>query len=94
VKVHRNGSDKLVAICDENLLGKELEVAGYRIVVSGEFYGGERVPVSRIWEYLEGATMVNAIGDCVVQELSKRIPAASLAAVRVGGVLHVQLLLR
>lgn len=93
MKVHKYGTNVVVALCDENLLGKELDAGGFKLVISSEFYGGERVPLNRLWEYLDGATVVNAFGDLVVSELVKRMPAVELAAVRIGGVLHVQLLL-
>ncbi|MEM0023093.1 MAG: DUF424 family protein [Thermofilaceae archaeon] len=94
VKVHRQGGDMLVAVCDEELLGRELDTGSFKLPIRPEFYAGERVPLDRLWEYLEGATMINAFGDRVVSELAKRIPIINLAAVRIGGVLHVQLILR
>lgn len=94
VKVHKQGKDMLVAICDEELLGRELDAGGFKLTIRPEFYEGERVPLDCLWEYLGEATMVNAFGDRVVSELARRIPIVNLAAVRIGGVLHVQLILR
>jgi len=95
VKVHRVGRDTVVALCDAELLGRELLVGnGLKIHISREFYSGELIPLSSLWEYVEKATIVNAFGNAVVEELAKRIAAVRHAAVNLGGVLHVQLLLR
>ncbi len=95
VKVHRSGNDVVVAVCDEELLGRELDLGAFKVRVSAEFYGGERIPLSELWSYIGGgATVVNAFGEGVVSELGKRIPSVKLAAVNVGGVPHVQLVLK
>ena len=95
VKVHRVGKDVVVALCDAELLGRELQVGnGLKIRIRREFYSGNLIPVSSIWEYVDKATVVNAFGNAVVEELARRITAVRLAAVNLGGVLHVQLLLK
>ncbi|MCS7104933.1 MAG: DUF424 family protein [Thermofilaceae archaeon] len=94
VKVHRQGEDVLVAVCDEELLDKKINVSTLVIHVSKEFYGGERIPIKMIWDFMKDATIVNAIGNAVVSELAERIPAVHYAAVNLGGIPHVQLLLK
>jgi len=94
VKVHRRGKDVLVAVCDEELLGSEIRAGDLRLCIREEFYGGERIPLSQLKEYLREATIVNAIGNDVVKELAKWVDVVMDAAVELGGVLHVQLLLR
>jgi len=94
VKVHKHGKDTVVALCDAELLDKEIFFNGLRIRISREFYGGNLIPVSSLWEYVDEATVVNAFGNAVVEELARRITAVRLAAVNLGGVLHVQLLLK
>jgi hypothetical protein len=90
VKVHKHGKDTVAALCDAELHDKEILINGLRIRISREFYGGNLIPVSSIWEYVENATVVNAFGNAVVEELAKRIAAVRHAAVNLGGVLHVQ----
>jgi hypothetical protein len=94
VKVHRVGKEVVVALCDAELLDKEIFINGLKIRISREFYSGELIPLSSLWEYVENATVVNAFGNAVVEELAKRIAAVRHAAVNLGGVLHVQLLLK
>lgn len=92
--MHKRGKDVVVAICDEDLLGSEIRAGSLRLRVGEEFYGGERIPLSSLREYLRDATIVNAIGNDVVEELAKWVDVVMDAAVELGGVLHVQLLLK
>lgn len=94
VKVHWRGREAVVAICDEELLGKDIEAKGLRIRIDESFYGGDRVPLNQVWKYVEGASIVNAFGNAVVSELAKKVEAIRLASIEIGGVLHVQLILR
>lgn len=94
VKVHRRGKDVVVAVCDEELLGLSLYANGFEIKVDKEFYGGERVPISALWDYLREATIVNAIGNHVVAAIAEKISVAAEAAVELGGKLHIQLILK
>ena len=91
VKVHRRGKDTIVAACDEELLGRVLDHCGVRIEVKESFYKGVRIPLDRLNEYLREATIVNLLGNGVVREAAKVNRVIMDAAVRVGGVLHVQL---
>lgn len=91
VKVHRSGGETIVAICDEELLGKELVEGELKIRIGEEFYGGELVEIEKVVEYIRGASMVNVFGNNSVNELSKVYPKLIEAAIEVGGVLHVQI---
>ena len=90
VKVHIRGEDVVVAACDEELVGKVLEGHGLRVEVSEKFYKGERIPLSALRHYLRRGTIINLLGNDVVREAAKESPVLLLAAVEIGGVLHVQ----
>ena len=92
VKVHIKGKEKIVAICDEELLGKVLRDEKVQIEVKVEFYGDRRVPVSEIYKYISDATVINLLGNNVVKELAKDNSLILDAAIKIGGVLHVQLI--
>lgn len=92
--MHRSGGDVIVAICDEDLLGKKLDAGRFQIHLREDFYGGDRVPVSQLRHYISEATIINAFGDNAVRELAAMFDAVEYAAIKVGGVLHVQLILK
>jgi len=90
VKVHVRGKDVVVAACDENLVGTVIEEGDLRLEVKEEFYKGERIPLSMLGEYLRRGTIINLLGNDVVSEAAKYNPILMIAAIRIGGVLHVQ----
>lgn len=92
IKIHKRGKEKIIAICDEELLGKILKDEKLQIEVKAEFYGGEKVPLSEIYKYISDATVINLLGNSVVAELAKNNSLIMDAAIRIGGVLHVQLI--
>ncbi|RLF60750.1 MAG: hypothetical protein DRN16_04445, partial [Thermoplasmata archaeon] len=47
------GSDVLLAVCDENLLGKEIHFDDSVFEIKKDFYGENRCTVEEIKEFLE-----------------------------------------
>ncbi|RLE62428.1 MAG: DUF424 domain-containing protein, partial [Thermoprotei archaeon] len=82
----------IVAICDEDLLGKVLEEKGVRFEVKEDFYRGELVDVERALELVETGTIVNLVGETIVSALAERNDVVKLAVVEIAGVPHVQLI--
>jgi len=95
VKVHHSPTgETVVAACDEELLGKRIKLeSGATIEVSRSFYGGVLIEGDELDKYLNQATIVNLLGDRVVSYAISRGMAVEKAAIRVGGILHVQLFL-
>ncbi len=92
VKLHRESGETIVAICDENLLGRVIEYRGIRIRIDREFYGGIKVPVESIHEYIAMGSVVNLIGNNVVREAAKKNKLLLDAAIDLNGILHVQII--
>jgi len=90
VKIHRSGGETIVAICDEELLGKELEEGKLRVKIDESFYGGDLVELDKILYYVKHASMANIIGNSSVRKVAEMYPGVLEAAVSIGGVLHVQ----
>lgn len=61
-KVHKGKYSDVIAVCDENILGKTLEEGKYCIKVSEHFYKGERGNAATIAPLLRNATNINLIG--------------------------------
>ena len=56
----------MVAICDKNLLGKEIGKE-FKIKVKEEFYGGELVDEDKAVELMKKATISNLLGKEIVK---------------------------
>lgn len=67
LKVHDHKPHYMVALCDEDLLGKTLSKGEIKFVISEEFYGGTLMEFEECLTHFEKATIVNLIGKHAVQ---------------------------
>ncbi|MCE7733840.1 MAG: DUF424 family protein [Candidatus Heimdallarchaeota archaeon] len=61
-RIHQNGKDKIAAICDENIKGRELLHNGVKILIKSEFYGEEIFRPDEVLIELLSCTSINAFG--------------------------------
>ena len=82
--------ERIVAICDSDLLGLKL-VDGERVLhVDPRFYGGQLVPISVAMKEAKAATIVNLVGENSVSAAVREGIIHPMAVVRVAGVPHAQ----
>lgn len=86
-KFHEQGRDKLLAACDEDLLGKTLD----EFVVSERFYGGEIVEEKEFENRLDECTIANLIGESVINTAKKKGLVGDEGLILVSGVPHAQI---
>ena len=67
IRVRETLDHVLVAVCDENLLGKTLIEGKIKFNVSKEFYGGELVDTATCIKHLKNATVANMVGKDTVE---------------------------
>lgn len=94
VKIHEIENYTIIAICDEDLLGKELHDAklGISIKIDPLFYGGEILGFDEIIPLLNRANVINAIGNNIVKRLSEAGYINSESdAIEINGIKHVQI---
>lgn len=93
LKLHHSTTGELVAaVCDQELLGKRIDVRnGLTVEVAQSFYGGNLLEEDQVFEHIEHATIVNLVGNEIVERAVKRGLAHSSAAVKLGGVSHLQI---
>jgi hypothetical protein len=70
-KVFQTRQDLVVALCDENLLGKEIGGSDVRIKVSENFYGGKVVSETVAVRLMKKASIGNIIGKSIVELAEK-----------------------
>lgn len=68
LKVHRQGKETLIAVCDSDLLGKEFREGNLHIEVYPDFFGEEESSLSEVETALLGATMANFVGYKAVRQ--------------------------
>lgn len=68
LRIHQSGGKKVVAVCDEGLLGRVLEEGGRCIDLARHraFYEGKKADVKEVEEALESFDSANLVGKSAV----------------------------
>lgn len=82
--------EKIVAICDKDLLGVKLVEKNIVLNVDPHFYQGELVPLSYAIREAKTATILNIIGENIVNAAIREGLIHPQAVIRVAGVPHAQ----
>ncbi|MGC9009485.1 MAG: DUF424 domain-containing protein [Sulfolobales archaeon] len=96
VKVHRSEEYTILAICDQDLLGRTLNDSRLNIIIriDPSFYGGELLEFDEIIPLLREANMINAIGNKIVRRLSEIGFISNEAdALEIDGIKHIQIVI-
>ncbi len=67
IKVYTTQGEILLAACDDKVLGKTFSEGEFQLAVSESFYGGERVSREHFIKELKKASIVNLVGDKVIE---------------------------
>jgi len=62
VKIHRSSDSEVVAVCDKELIGKELNSGELFLKVSETFYKGELKDKKEVKRILKEAKNINLVG--------------------------------
>lgn len=95
IKLHHSKTgETILAVCDEELLGKRLKLnEQFSIEVSQSFYGGVLVARDDLDKYLKQATIVNMLGEKAISYAVRKGFIVEKAVIKVGGIPHIQLYL-
>lgn len=67
LKAYEQGAERLVAVCDCDILGRTFSEGHLKIDVSPDFFGEEKASCAEIEAALTSATMANFVGHKTVQ---------------------------
>lgn len=90
LRVRRVNNEVLVAICDEEIVGKTFREGKLKIEVKKEFYCGELVPIEKGIEAIKEGTIVNIVGNNIVSEAINAGLIHPQAIIKIEGVAHAQ----
>ena len=91
VNVRRMGRRVLLAVCDAELLGKVLKDGKIRFDVRRDFYDGLRMSVEEAVDLMEQCTIVNMIGQNIVEKAVEKGLVHPDAILDISGVPHAQI---
>jgi hypothetical protein len=88
IKIHVRDTERLLAACDEELVGKQFSENGMRLKVSEIFYKGELVTEETFRERMKSVTVMNLVGDRAVSIAQDAGYVSDIVVI--GGVKHAQ----
>ena len=71
LKIYKDGSERLVAVCDRNIIGKSFEYNGVTIGVSDKFYGKMDYTEEEVIQEILRSSSINAMGKDICNLLIK-----------------------
>ncbi|MCX8175921.1 MAG: DUF424 family protein [Candidatus Bathyarchaeota archaeon] len=94
VKIMKVRNDIVIAICDEDILGKVFEDKdrGLKLDVKEKFYRGVKVKLTEVIQYIEKATIANIVGRKAVSLAVEKGLISSSGILWIGGIPHAQLI--
>jgi len=90
IRIHVRDGERLLAACDEELLGMTFTEGEMRLRVSEIFYKGEIVTEETLRERMRNVTMMNLVGERAVSVALEFGYVTNDATVSIGGVKHAQ----
>ena len=90
VKIHVREGERLLAACDEELLGKTFSADGMRLKVSEIFYHGESITEEAFRERMKSVTIMNLVGERTVSMAEEEGYVSPDSVITIDGVRHAQ----
>lgn len=91
IKIIQQGSELLIAACDEELLGKKFIQGNRQIDVSPFFYDGDKIDTTLLKKYLNEATIANLVGEKTIACALEMNLIDDECILKIKGVPHAQI---
>lgn len=91
-KIFKQGNDTLLAVADSSILGKILKQNGITLEVKCDFYHERIANENKIIELVKSATIVNAIGNKIINLLLNNNLIDKNSVLWIEGVPHAQII--
>jgi len=85
-------NQKVLACCDENILGKNLKEGKYDVTIDADFYKGKKTSEKEMKELLKEADSVNLFGEKSVGVALKEGLIKDSQVIKIKGIKHAILL--
>jgi len=92
-KIHTHDNERILAACDQEILGMTFRGDGIKIKVSEIFYGGEPVSEDAFVERTRSVTIMNLVGNRVVGRAVKEGLVSEESVMIIGEVKHAQVVI-
>ncbi|MCL1978736.1 MAG: DUF424 family protein [Methanomassiliicoccaceae archaeon] len=92
-KIHVHDNERILAACDQEILGMTFRGDGVKIKVSEIFYGGEPISEDAFVERTRSVTIMNLVGNRVVSRAVKEGLVSEESVMVIGEVKHAQVVI-
>ncbi len=92
-KIHVHENERILAACDEEILGMTFRGDGIKIKVSETFYGGEAITEDTFIERTKSVTIMNLVGNRVVEKAIEEGLVSKDNIMIIGDVKHAQVVI-
>ena len=91
MNMRKCGHNVLLAACDTDLLGRVLREGKIVFEVREDFYKGPKMSADEAIDLMRKSTMVNMVGNCIVQKAIEKGLIHHEAVLNISGVPHAQI---
>lgn len=93
VKIHQNHEgQKILALCDKDLLGKKFEEDNHQLDLTSDFYQGQEKSEAEIQEIIKDAYIINLVGEESLN-LVKKLHLNPEKIIRIQNIPHAEIVL-
>lgn len=71
LKIHSQGGTEVIAVCDNDLLNKELCEDNFKLKIYNDFYGGKLIDIDEAINILAISSNFNIIGNNIIRKAIK-----------------------
>ncbi len=93
VKKHKNEGRLILAICDNDVLGKKYTEGNKQLDLRSDFYKGEEMNEEELKELVKKAYIINAVGKKAVKFLISEGMVSKERIINIAKIPHAQVLL-
>ncbi len=93
VKIHVHEDERILAACDEDILGMTFRGDGVKITISERFYKGDSLSEDAFIERTRSVTVMNLVGNAVVARAVMEGIVDEGSVMDIGGVKHAQVVI-
>lgn len=90
-KIHSNSLGNILAVCDKEVVGKNLEEGNYFLEVKESFYKGKEVNAEELAEKLKEFENINLVGEKCIGVALKEEMANEKSVIKIAKVPHLQI---
>ena len=92
-RIHKHGDERLLAACDEELLGLTFSEGVVKVTISENFYGADTMTEEILGERMGSVTIMNLFGDRSIAVGIEKGFVTPENVITVAGIKHAQVVL-